>query len=398
VLINLRAKPLFTRYSTALSLVLSLSLSLTLLSACSKKEQESDQVNEQTTHYHQSANIQTISPNKSYDIVRSYTGKVVSKQLTSLSFEYAGKVAHVYADNGDTITKGELLAEFDTELLSIKRREIEATIAQLNAQAQLNRLNLIRINNLNTKGYSSKQALDELETEQKIIQADISRQQANIATIEYQISHAKLHAPFDAFINTRSVAEGENFTPNQIAFELIKKTDNEISVGVPVSVASRLIIGQELDVTLNKQTITAQVLVVGKQVHDVSRTIELRLALKQKIQFYNGQLVQVDIEENVEQPGFWLPLSALTDGVRGQWNVYQVSKTTDNLFSISASTIKIEYSTVDSAYITGLPLTDSEIIMAGVHRYVPGQLVKRANNQVNAMPEMAVKAKAGQIL
>lgn len=391
---NPRAKQFFASYGSALFLV----LSLTLLTACSKKEQASGQVNEQSANYHQSADIQTISPSKSYDIVRSYIGKVVSKQLTSLSFEYAGKVAHVYVDNGDMITKGQLLAEFDTELLSIKRREIEATIAQLNAQAKLNQLNLVRINNLNTKGYSSKQALDELETEQKIIQADISRQQANIATIEYQISHAKLHAPFDAFINTRSVAEGENFTLNQTAFELIKQTDHEVSVGVPVSVASRLIVGQQLDVTLNKQTITAQVLVIGKQVHDVSRTIELRLALKQQTLFYNGQLVQVNIKQNVEKTGFWLPLSALTDGVRGQWNVYQVSKTTDELFSISASTIKIEYSTVDAAYITGLPLVDNEIIMTGVHRYVPGQLVKRANNQVNAMPEMAVKAKAGQIL
>ncbi|MGB2741066.1 MAG: efflux RND transporter periplasmic adaptor subunit [Cognaticolwellia sp.] len=391
-----RAKQLFASYGSALPLALA--LSLTLLSACSKKEKASEEVNEQSANYHQSADIQTISPSMSYDIIRSYVGKVMSKQLTSLSFEYAGKVANVYVDNGDVITKGQLLAEFDTELLTIKRREIDSTIAQLNAQAELNQLNLTRINNLNTKGYSSKQALDELETEQKIIQADISRQHANIATIEYQISQAKLHAPFDAFINTRSVAEGENFTPNQTAFELIKQTHHEITVGVPVNVASRLTIGQQLDVALNKKTVKAQVLVIGKQVHDVSRTVELRLALKQQSLFYNGQLVQVKIKQKVEKPGFWLPLSALTDGVRGQWNVYQVTKTTNALFAISASTIKVEYSTVDAAYITGLPLIDNKIIMAGVHRYVPGQLVKRAIKQAKTVAESTIKVKSGQML
>ena len=391
-----RAKQLFASYGSAFPLALA--LSLTLLSACSKKEQVIEEVNEKSANYYQSADIQTISPSMSYDIIRNYVGKVMSKQLTSLSFEYAGKVANVYVDNGDVITKGQLLAEFDTELLTIKRREIDSTIAQLNAQAELNQLNLTRINNLNTKGYSSKQALDELETEQKIIQADISRQHANIATIEYQISQAKLHAPFDAFINTRSVAEGENFTPNQTAFELIKQTHHEITVGVPVNVASRLTIGQQLDVTLNKKTVKAQVLVIGKQVHDVSRTVELRLALKQQSLFYNGQLVQVKIKQNVQKPGFWLPLSALTDGVRGQWNVYQVAQTTHALFAISASTIKVEYSTVDAAYITGLPLIDNKIIMAGVHRYVPGQLVKRANKQEKVVAESTIKVKSGQTL
>lgn len=384
VFIDQHAKQLFTLYGLALSIA--------LLTACSKNKQETTQLNNQEVNYHHSADIQSISPSNSYDIVRKYIGKIVSKQLTSLSFEYAGKVSKVYVDSGDVITKGQLLAEFDTELLTIKRREIAATIAQLNAQAELNRLNLTRINDLNTKGYSSKQALDELETEKKIINADISRQQANIATVEYQISHAKLYAPFDAVISTRLVAEGENFVPNQTAFELIKQTQYEVTVGVPVNVASDLIIGQKLKVTLNKQTWVAKILVIGKQVHKVSRTVELRLALNQAANFYNDQLVQVNIKQRIAQAGFWLPLSALTDGVRGQWNVYQVTATQDDLFTISATTIEVKYSTLDAAYITGLPLIPLEVIASGVHRYVPRQIVKRASKTINQV------ASAGQVL
>ncbi|MFT6919425.1 MAG: RND family efflux transporter MFP subunit, partial [Cognaticolwellia sp.] len=229
-----------------------------LLSACSEPNQEpsqatkptTTQTNKQSANYHHSADIRTISPSMSYDIERAYIGKVVSKQLTSLSFEYAGKVAKVYVDSGDLVSKGQLLAEFDTELLTIQRQAIVATIEQFRARAKLNRLNLSRINNLRTKGYSSKQAVDELEAEKTIINADISRQQANIANIEYQISHAKLHAPFAAVISSRTVAEGENFSPNQNAFNLIQQADHEVSVGVPIKVASQLVVGQTLSVIL----------------------------------------------------------------------------------------------------------------------------------------------------
>ena len=153
------------QYAKIITSVVSFLLTLTLLSACSKPAEVAKEENS----YHHSANIQTVSPSMTYDITREYIGKVVSKQLTSLSFEYAGKVSKIYVDSGDSVSEGQILAEFDTELLTIKRQEIQATIEQLHAQAELNRLNLSRINKLSTKGYSSRQALDELETEKKVV-------------------------------------------------------------------------------------------------------------------------------------------------------------------------------------------------------------------------------------
>jgi RND family efflux transporter MFP subunit len=345
-----------------------------LLSACSKPVE----ITEAKSAYHQSADIQTIYPSEFYQVSREYIGKVVSKQLASLSFEYGGEVESVYVDSGDLVTKGQLLAEFNTDLLAIKLQEINASIRQLNAQAELNRLNLERINELNTKGYSSKQTLDELETEKKVIKADLSRQQANKSTINYQISKAKLHAPFAAVVSSRSVAEGEMFSSNQSAFELIKQAQYEISVGVPIKVARELSTGQLLQVELGHQDISAKVLVIGKQVNQVSRTVELRLAVSGQSEFYNGQLAKVKIQQQVHQAGFWLPLAALTDGIRGQWNIFQVDDAKDKLFTITATTVEVKYSTIDTVYITGLSLKQHNIIVAGVHRYVPGQIVKKA--------------------
>jgi len=127
-------------------------------------------------------------------------------------------------------------------------------------------------------------------------------------------------------------------------------------------------------------------------VNNVSRTVELRLAFDQQANFYNSQLVQVIIEQSVAQAGFWLPLSALTDGIRGQWNVYLVTASQTDLFTISATTVDVKYTTLDAAYITGLPLVPQDIIASGVHRYVPRQVVKRASKVMNQV------AKAGQVL
>jgi RND family efflux transporter MFP subunit len=359
--------------------IISFVFSITLLSACSK----SNDVTEQNNTYYQSADIQTISPSEFYEVSREYIGKVVSKQFASLGFEYGGKVEKVYVDSGDSIAKGQLLAEFNTELLTIRLQEIDASVRQLIAQAELNRLNLARINKLNSKGYSSKQRLDELQTEKKVLNADLSRQQANKSMVNYQITKAKLHAPFSAIVSSRAVAEGEIFAPNQTAFELIKQAHHEVAVGVPVKVARELTVGQLLKVELGQQATSAKILVVGKQVNPISRTVELRLAMTEQSTFYNGQLAKVKIHQRVSQAGFWLPLAALTDGIRGQWNIFQVGGIQDHLFSITATTVDVKYSTLDAVYITGLPLTQHKIIAAGIHRYVPGQIVKKSQSSQN---------------
>jgi RND family efflux transporter MFP subunit len=360
-------------HSTSLSYLSGLFLSISLLSGCSKAP---EQVTEQNS-YHQVAEIQSVKPSNSYQVQREYIGKVVSKQLSSVSFEYSGKVNQILVDSGDVVKAGQLLAALDTELLTINAKEIDARISQLTAQARLNRLNLERITKLNKKGYTSQQTLDELQTEKNVINADLARQQSNQAALNYQISKAKLYAPFDAIVSIRTIDEGEIFSRTQAAFQLIKQSQNEISVGVPIKVANRLVVGQTIEVDIAEQSLKAQLLVIGNQINDISRTVELRLSIDQQGTLYNGQLVQVTIEQTIKKTGFWLPLSSLTDGVRGQWNIYLVEPRENNLFEIKPATISVQYSTLDAVFISGLGPQEQQVITSGVHRFVPGQLVKR---------------------
>lgn len=347
-----------------------------MLNGCSKPTNAIETKN----NYYQVADIDTIEPSSRYSMTRNYIGKVISKQFSAVSFEYSGMVENIFVDSGDKVKKGQLLAELNTELLLINQLEVSARIEQLTAQAKLNKLNLQRARKLAINGYSSQQTIDELITEQQVIKADLARQHANKAGINYQISKAKLFAPFNATVSTRAVAEGEFFSPNQMAFELIKLAHHEISVGVPINVANNLTVGEALSVNLNDKQLFAKILVIGKQINAASRTVELRLSIEQQANFYNGQLAQVKIEQTIEQTGFWLPLSALTDGIRGQWNIYLVEPSQKQLFKIKAATVEVIYTTTERAFISGLPKQTHQIINSGVHRYVPGQQVKNIAN------------------
>lgn len=352
------------------------------LTACSKAVEKKEALNS----FQQSASLMTISPEKSYTVSRSYLGQITAKQHTNLSFEYSGRISDVLVDSGDVIKKGQLLAQQDTQLLSYKTTELQSQKQQAQAQIILNQANLSRIKTLINDGYSSLQRLDELNSENQILKAQINGLDARINTLQYQRERSSLIAPFDGVITERFISNGEITSASQPSFGLIENSNNEINVGIPSKVASTLVLGQTFTVKidnnqLNNQVKRAKLIAIGQQINTVNRTVQLRLKmLKQldKANRYNGQLVRVTIDQEVTKPGFWLPINAITDGVRGQWQIFTASPIGDsnNSYQLKAATVKILHTNDHTAYIDGLSLEPHKIIAQGVHRYVGGQRIK----------------------
>jgi RND family efflux transporter MFP subunit len=369
--------------------ILLIFLAASTLTACSKAIEEK----KASDNYHQSASLLTISPEKSYRIERKYLGQITAKQHTSLSFEYPGRISNVFVDSGDVIKKGQLLAQQDTQLLTYKTTDLQSQIKQAQAQVTLNQANLSRIKTLINDGYSSLQRLDELNSENEILRAQINGLNARINTLRYQREKSALVAPFDGVITERFISNGEVTTASQTSFRFIEKANNEINVGIPRKVASTLVLGQIFNIkidntTLGDETKQAKLIAIGQQINAVNRTVQLRLKMLKKLDkgnSYNGQLVRVSIEQKIIKPGFWLPMNAITDGVRGQWQIFIASPTgdSDNNYQLQAATVNVLYTSEHAAYVNGLSLDPHKIIAQGVHRYVAGQVIK-ASTQVLA--------------
>lgn len=335
-------------------------------------------------NYHQSATLMTISPEPSYTIERDYLGQVTAKQNTSLSFEFAGKVSEIFVDSGDVVKKGQRLAQQDTQLLSYKTAELEAQIAQSNAQITLNTANLDRIKTLINDGYSSKQRLDELNTENQILTAQIDGLNARIKTLAYQRDKSALVAPFNGVITKRLISNGEVTSASDPSFHLIETANNEINVGIPSKVASTLTLGQLIQIKLDNQIKQAKLIAIGHQIEASNRTVQLRLKMIEQLattKNFNGQLVRITIAQQINKPGFWLPINALTDGVRGQWQIFIASTTTDakDNYLLQTATVNVLHTNKHSVYVNGLEIKQHQIVAQGVHRYVAGQVISASS-------------------
>ncbi|MEM7024523.1 MAG: hypothetical protein AAF637_18385, partial [Pseudomonadota bacterium] len=91
-----------------------------------------------------------------------------------------------------------------------------------------------------------------------------------------------------------------------------------------------------------------------------------------------GQLARLMVSYQVPMQGYWLPVTALIGGRRGLWNAYvlEPSDADDGLMQAGRRELQLLHSEVDRVYVRGTLQPAEQVIVSGLHRLVPGQLVR----------------------
>ncbi len=214
---------------------------------------ESDPIITEARYYHQ-VDSEKLLQLDGYSVMRKFSGTVKSKQISELNFEVMGKVEHIYADEGDLVVKGQLLASLNTQLLLIEQQNLQAQVQEVNAQMLLVEENLKRITALINNGYASTQNLDELTVQKQILAANKQQLAASLDAKKYQIEHAKIYAPFAGTINQRFIDIGEFINNSEVVFELQQQQINEFKVGIPQHLVAQVRKQKSFNLFINEQT------------------------------------------------------------------------------------------------------------------------------------------------
>ncbi|WP_394172491.1 efflux RND transporter periplasmic adaptor subunit [Thalassotalea litorea] len=334
-------------------------------------------------YYHKVETV-VLQPETGYHVERKFAGTVRSKQSAKLMFEVSGRVAEVLAFEGDRVSQGQILATLDPELLNIELEQLIAQQAQIKAQQVLVHANLQRINALIEQGYTSAQSKDELLAEQQVLNANQRQVQANIDAKHYQLKRTKITAPFSGTINKRLINRGELVSPQIMAFELQQGAQNELKVGVPQHLARAIETQRQHKLIINDEFIDVENVSINSDISPYSRTVQLRFLLPDTVSIYNNQLGYLDYQQYIQSDGYWVPLSAITDGVRGVWNIYTLAPGEQkHLFTLQTHTVEILYVNQDGAFIRSDLPAGTRIVKSGLQRLVSGQVV-RVTNTVTA--------------
>ncbi|WP_261817452.1 efflux RND transporter periplasmic adaptor subunit [Vibrio gallicus] len=313
----------------------------------------------------------TLTLSKSYDVTREYVGTVKAGQQAKLGFELGGKISNLMADVGQNVAAGAPLITLDTQLLETEAAQLKAQKNEIRAHLKLVAANLKRQNSLKAKGFSAEAEIDALTSQQGVLQANALRLDASLKANQLRIEKSTIKAPYSGTISQRLVSLGDVVAMGTPTLVLLEKDNKEAFIGIP---SAQLSVIQQLkkpQVLIGHNTYPVTLLNPGAQVDLTTRSVGLRYLLPNTAKVLDGQLAYLTYPQSIPESGFWIPNSALTDGLRGVWNVFVIN----NQEQVERRSVQVLYADEQHAFVQGAINSGEQIIAKGLHRVVPGQQV-----------------------
>jgi HlyD family secretion protein len=122
----------------------------------------------------------------------------------------SGKVEKINVDYNDTVRKGEILAELNTDVLKLKRDQQSATVSKARANYELQQISYKNQQALAEKEFISEFELKTSKTNLDNQAADLAVAEANLKTIETEINqYAYIKSPIDGIVLDRRINIGD---------------------------------------------------------------------------------------------------------------------------------------------------------------------------------------------
>ena len=383
--------------------------------------------------------VERVGPPERLVATRRFAGSLRARREAALAFELPGRVDAVLVADGERVEAGATLARIDVSRVAAERDAVraqkaaaEARLAELEAgprrqtidaaraavaaleeRLALAELQTRRRSELAASGAIASEELDvvargaaalaaerdaaaanlaELEegTRAEVIatqRATVENLAAGLARLELDLADAELVAPFDALVQDRVVDEGAFVAAGTPVLHLVEEGPLEARIGVPTRLARELVVGSVLTVRVDDEGVPAVLESALPVLDAATRTSTLVLTIDDATPFglRPGQVARIELEdEAAETPeGHRLPLSALTRGVRGLWEVYVTVEDGD------ASVVErreVEWLGTDgeTVLVRGLLTVGDEVVVDGLQRVVPGQRVSPTSDEGTA--------------
>ena len=211
-------------------------------------------------------NVTELAPRK-FDYFVQTQGRVEAEDNIQVSSKSAGVVTAVYVQEGDAVSKGQVLAQIDN---SVIQRNIEAMKSQLE---------------LATTVYQRQKNLwdQKIGTEVQYLQAKTTKEnlERQVASLQEQNSMTRVTAPFSGTVDEVTAKVGQNIAPGMPAARIVNTSNLKLKASVSEAYVTNIKKGNKVTVTIAElgKDISATVTFVGKTIDPLSRSFPVEVKL-----------------------------------------------------------------------------------------------------------------------
>jgi membrane fusion protein, multidrug efflux system len=251
-----------------------------------------------------------VTPVVRRDMAETLTvvGSLAANESAALRAEIAGQVREVFFDEGQRVTKGQVLLKIDDS-------ELRAQFAQSESRFKLAELNLAR-----NQGLLETKTVSQADFDR--VNAEYSASSAELSLLRVRLAKTEIKAPFDGVVGSRSISPGDFVNQSSAIAQIDDLSRLKIDFQVPERFIAKIKNGTTFN--LRSKSIDAASPVSG-EVYFVSSVIDRNTrASEVKGLLANpppglkpGMFANVEIVLDVRQNALTVPEGAILTSVRG---------------------------------------------------------------------------------
>jgi RND family efflux transporter MFP subunit len=160
------------------------------------------------------------APVKVFKVIRQrisekllYTGTIEAWQKINITPDVGGKIDRINVNEGDRVSKGQVLAELDTQAIRLQLEQAEAAWAVAQANFNNAKTNWERMERLYKENAVSEQQYEQVKLAFDSAKAQLNQAQAAVNLAKHSLNVSIMKAPFSGVIASKNADVGDVINP-----------------------------------------------------------------------------------------------------------------------------------------------------------------------------------------
>ncbi len=228
------------------------------------------------------------------------TGTLAAREeLPVMAEDQGGRIDRIYADIGDRVAAGAVLATLTTDMLKPQIAQLVASLEEARATADLARADLERAQSVADTGAISREELDRRKATAATAAARAKVVAAQLAEAKVRLARTEIRAPAAGVVLMRKAEIGQMASPaGEPLFRLARNGAVELRGQIAEQDLPQVRVGQEVQVRLTgmNEAFTGRIWQLGAVIDSRTRQGSVRIELPRSPKLRAGAFAQAVIE------------------------------------------------------------------------------------------------------
>ena len=171
------------------------------------------------------------------------SGSLIPEQQATVRAEVSGAVLQTFVDQGQSVSKGTVLARLDDTAIREQSLSAHAMVLTAANSAQVATRELERATALEKAGAIAERALEQARNAQSAANAQLANAKAMEANADKMLEKTRIVAPFSGVVSAKTINAGDLASPGGAMFTVVSPGTMRVEASLPAAQLSQARVG-----------------------------------------------------------------------------------------------------------------------------------------------------------